>query len=57
MCKLIGIFAAVLVAVFALWETTYSKWIILVLAVVLVIVELMNNCSCSVASVSAPIKK
>ncbi len=56
-CKWIGVAIAVLVAVFAFWETDYNMWILLVLAVILIIVSFLNNCSCAVAPGTAPVVK
>ena len=56
-CKNTEIVLGIVILVFALWETTYSKWVIVVAAILLLLHAVScKNCGVSV-SVAAPARR
>ncbi|MFH1308001.1 MAG: hypothetical protein ABIH72_04070 [archaeon] len=54
--KVIEIVLGLVVLVFALWETTYSKWLIVIAGVLLILHALICK-ECKVPAAAAPVKK
>lgn len=46
MHKLCNLITGILIVVFALWETVYSKWILVILGVLLILHPLIYKGSC-----------
>ena len=59
MCKWCELVIAIVILVFALWETTYSKWIIVVAAIALLIHSFIKckYCYCTCEEEAKPTKK
>lgn len=57
MCnKWINVVLAAIILIFAFWETTYSKWVIAVAAIVLIIYALVCKCSGTTSTTITPAK-
>ncbi|MBI2628807.1 hypothetical protein HYW74_01860 [Candidatus Pacearchaeota archaeon] len=56
-CSIGNIVLAAIILIFALWDTTYSQWIIIIASVLLIIHELWHKHSWSSMPERMPAKK
>ena len=57
-CKSVGLILAILIIVFALWETTYSKWILVAIGILFLLHAIGCKCSsCNTEALAAKPKK